>query len=103
MKREAAELTESFQSRLVVRLTRLGIQDKSNIGLGLEATTVESTLGGESRCIMIEKVFEGGPAHNSGEIAVGNSILYLDGQDISSKSSKEISQMICGNLGLRWN
>ena len=48
MKREAAELTESFQSRLVVRLTRQGIQDKSNIGLGLEATTVESTLGGES-------------------------------------------------------
>ena len=48
---------------------------------------------------MIEKVFEGGPAHNSGEIAVGNSILYLDGQDISSKSSKEISQMICGKPG----
>ena len=49
--------------------------------------------------IIVEKVFEGGPAHTSGALMEGDEIIAVDGSTIDGRSPSELRGHVVGQVG----
>ena len=68
------------------------------IGVRLRAMADESKPGSESTKV-IESVFEGGPASESGKVVCGDVLIKIDGRDVSGLTLDEIREHIVGLPG----
>jgi C-terminal processing protease CtpA/Prc len=49
--------------------------------------------------IIVEKVFEGGPAHKSGVLMEGDEIIAVDGSPVDGRSPSELKGHVVGPVG----
>jgi len=80
------------------RLDKRTIDEKGGVGLVLGYTTAQ-VRGTEKRTLVVKKIVEGGPAHVSGMIEVGDLILTVDGVDMGELTLRGAAEYMAGDLG----